>query len=193
MTERTHDIAALTALTIALVLTPLTPMTVGTLGVALLANQIGSAVPDLDQPTAEFYREIPAAGSIVGKVLSPLFGGHRFISHSLLGLVLIGWGMKAAIGYIGQFVIIDMDIVWWAFILGYISHLVTDSLTKEGVPWLFPIPLRFGFPPIKALRVKTGKIMETVAVYPAIIALNGYLIYTHYGKFHEFFTKYIMR
>lgn len=192
MTERTHDLAALTALTIALVIFPLTPMTIGTLGAAVIANQIGSAVPDFDQSTAEFYRELPA-GSLIGKLMSPLFGGHRFISHSLIGLGLVGWGVRIALTYLQQFLIIDMEIVWGTFMIGYISHLVADTLTKEGVPWLFPIAIRFGFPPIKSLRVRTGKFMETLAVYPALVALNGYLIYTNYSKFHEFFTKYLVR
>jgi len=92
MTERTHDLAALTTLTIAMVMTPLTHVTLVTLVMIIIVNQIGSAFPDLDQPTAEFYRELPA-GSLVGRLVSPLLGSHRMISHSLLGLSLVSYGL----------------------------------------------------------------------------------------------------
>jgi membrane-bound metal-dependent hydrolase YbcI (DUF457 family) len=57
---------------------------------------------------------------------------------------------------------VDTDLVWWAFMIGMFSHLVMDSFTKEGVPWLLPIPIKFGFPPLKRLRVTTGKLGEAV-------------------------------
>ncbi len=79
-----------------------------------------------------------------------------------------------------------MDIVWWAFMLGFISHLLIDMLTKEGVPWLFPIPINFGIPPIRALRITTGELFEKSVLFPGLLVLNGYVIYTHYPIFVEF-------
>lgn len=86
-----------------------------------------------------------------------------------------------------------MDLVWWGFVLGYLSHLFSDSLTREGVPWLFPIPIKFGFPPFEFLRISTGKFMEKLIIYPGLFVLNGYLIYQNYGKFTEFFAKYLIK
>lgn len=192
MTERTHDLAALTTLTIAAVLMPLTPISVGTLGAVLIFNQFGSAFPDLDQPTAEFYRELPA-GSLWGRLLAPILGGHRFVSHSILGILLIGYFLKIFLNYLGTFIQVDMELVWWAFILGYVSHLLTDSLTKDGVPLLFPLPIRFGIPPIRQLRIKTGKLAERALVYPALVLFNIYLVYSYYGKFAELVGSYIVR
>jgi inner membrane protein len=192
MTERTHDMAAWTALTIALVVTPLTNMSITTFVSILVLNQIGSAFPDLDQPTAEFYRELPAS-SLFGKLLSPLMGTHRMLSHSIIGMAIIGYLAHLLFGYLGQIILIDMNLAWWAFMLGYLSHLVMDSFTKDGVPWLFPIPIRFGFPPFRFLRIKTGKTMELIFAYPALVLLNGYLIYSHYDKFADFFSNYISK
>lgn len=192
MTERTHDLFALTALSIAFVAAPLTPISLVTLIIAVIANQIGSAFPDLDQPTAEFYRELPA-GSLIGKLVVPLLGTHRFISHSLLGMGIIGYGMHLVLTYFSKYLTADMNIIWWAFIFGYLSHLIADSLTKDGVPWFFPLPVKIGFPPFAFLRITTGKFVEKVILYPALFAVNGYLIYLYYGKFAEFFSNYLLR
>lgn len=192
MTERTHDLAALTCLTIAAVILPLTPITLGTLAAVIIANQIGSAFPDFDQPTAEFYRELPA-GSLIGKLISPLLGGHRLISHSILGLGIISYILWLLLTYLTKFLVVDMNLVWWAFILGYLSHLFMDTLTKEGVPWLFPIPIKFGIPPLKFMRITTGQFFEVFVLYPGLFVLNGYLVYANYSKFTELVGSYIIK
>src|SRR5947207_10725875 len=93
MTGRTHDLAAFTALGIFAAIYPLPHMTLGTLLFAVSANLVGGLAPDIDQSTATLWRRLPA-GSIWGKLLSPLFGGHRFISHSTIGIFLFGFGLK---------------------------------------------------------------------------------------------------
>ena len=89
MISRTHDLAALTALGAVLILMPAQPLNLATVLVAVLANQIGGIAPDIDQPTAPFWRNLPVGG-VVGRIIDKLLGGHRFITHSLLGLVLFG-------------------------------------------------------------------------------------------------------
>jgi membrane-bound metal-dependent hydrolase YbcI (DUF457 family) len=71
--------------------------------------------------------------------------------------------------------------VWYAFLIGYASHLLMDTITKEGVPWLLPIPVKFGFPPVKGLRVTTGKWVETCVVLPALLAFDIWLCWGQYG------------
>ena len=44
-----------------------------------------------------------------------------------------------------------------------------DSFTKEGVPWLLPIPIKFGFPPLRRLRITTGKGIEKFIIFPLLI------------------------
>src|SRR5579884_3406217 len=90
MTARTHDLAAITGIGLAALVVPLPAMTLSTVLIALLANQIGGIVPDIDQPTAPFWRNLPI-GHIFGKAFDRLLGGHRYISHSLLGLVVFGF------------------------------------------------------------------------------------------------------
>jgi hypothetical protein len=56
MTARTHDLAAITAFGLIVITQPVRPVTVATVLVAILANQIGGIAPDIDQPTAPFWR-----------------------------------------------------------------------------------------------------------------------------------------
>jgi membrane-bound metal-dependent hydrolase YbcI (DUF457 family) len=185
MTSRTHDLVGFTALTLFLVVQPIPQMSLAISLAVLAANLLGSATPDIDEPTAKFWHRIPA-GSILGRIVKPLWGGHRMISHSLLGLWLFGFIAKWLFARIGTVLLVDMNIVWGAFMLGFAAHLIADTLTKEGVPWLFPLPVRIGFPPFKFMRITTGAFAEKAIVFPGLMFLNGYLIYKNYGKFLEF-------
>ncbi len=190
MTGRTHDLAAFTAINYIVTTGPLIQMSLATTFVSLGANLIGGIAPDLDQPTANLWNRLPA-GSIIGRLITPIMGGHRFISHSLLGFALWGFGLKFLLGRLHSVLLVDMNIVWWTFMIGYASHLIMDTFTKEGVPWLFPIPFRFGIPPLKFLRIQTGGVVEKAMIFPSLIVLNGYLIYHYYGKYLDLLRHYI--
>lgn len=192
MTGRTHDLAALTTLTIFIATEPLIKMSLATALVAVAGNMIGGVAPDLDQPTGNLWHKIPA-GTIFGKIAHPFLGSHRSISHSILGMAIFGWLTSKVLTYMHSFLLTDMNIVWWAFMFGYFSHLIVDSLTKEGVPWLFPISIRFGFPPVKALRIKTGKFIENALIFPGLLILNGILVYNNYEKYISFIKHYITK
>lgn len=190
MTGRTHDLAAFTALNIAVATSPLAPITLPTALVALGANMLGGIAPDIDQPTSKIWNSF-AGGGIVGRLLTPLLGGHRFISHSILGILLFGSLMDFILNKLATFLIVDMSIVWWAFMIGFVSHLVMDTFTREGVPWLFPIPIRWGIPPFRFTRIKTGGMVEKGFVFPALLLLNGYVFYTHYHGYISLLKNYI--
>src|SRR5437868_11896646 len=134
MTGRTHDLAAFTALNLVIVSQPLPQISLATGIAALAANMIGGLTPDIDQPTADLWRRLPA-GTVFGKLLSPILGGHRFISHSILGIILFGLLSSFLLDKISSVVLVNMHIVWWSFMIGFISHLIMDTFTKEGVPW----------------------------------------------------------
>jgi inner membrane protein len=177
--------AAFTALSYVLVTTPPEKITLATALVAFSANMIGGLAPDIDQSTARLWHELPA-GSIVGKIISPLMGGHRFISHSLVGVFLAGVIAKVVLNLMSSVLLVDMHLVWWAFMIGVISHLFMDLFTHEGVPLFFPIPIRIGFPPLSFLRMKTGGVVEKAFVFPVLIFINGFLYYTNYHVVLDF-------
>jgi inner membrane protein len=185
MTGRTHDLAAFTALSYIVAISPLPKdVSFATAIVAFSANMIGGLAPDIDQPTADLWHKLPAGG-LYSRLITPILGGHRFISHSILGIVLFGLLTKYLLNLASSVLLVDMEIVWNVFMIGFISHIVMDTFTKEGVPWLFPIPIKLGFPPFSFLRIKTGGLMEKSVIFPGLLLLNGYIFYTYHGKFLE--------
>jgi len=182
MTGRTHDLAAFTALSFLVVTQPLAHITLATGLVALVSNLIGGIAPDIDQPTAPLWRNLPI-GKYVGKTFDKFLGGHRFLSHSLIGVFLFGFAYHYILQVLRpSFPNLNMSIIWWAFMIGFLSHLIMDTLTREGVPWLLPIPVKFGVPPMKEFRVQTDGLVERFVVFPVLLVYNGYLFYINYGK-----------
>ena len=190
MMGRTHDLATFTALSYIVATQPAQPITLATGITALLVGIVGGLTPDIDQPTADLWRKLPA-GSVISRIFYPFLGGHRYISHSILGILFFGFLSKFVFAKIGQVLLVDMNIVWSAFMIGYIMHLIMDTLTQEGVPWLFPIPFKFGFPPLRFLRVRTASFMEKSVIFPALLFTNAYIYYRYYAKFLDIIKHYI--
>lgn len=192
MTGRTHDLAAFTALGVIFLSRPEQTLTLSTAIIAILANLIGGITPDIDQPTAPFWRNLPI-GKYFGKVFDKLLGGHRFLTHSLVGLLLFGFAAHWLLVFLHPIMPhVNADLVWRAFMIGMISHLVMDTFTKEGVPWLLPIPIKFGIPPIKALRITTGKKMENFIVFPALAVFNVVFYSAHHQRLLDILHRHIV-
>jgi inner membrane protein len=191
MTGRTHDLAAVTALGLMTLQFPPGPLSLTTVLVALLANQIGGIAPDIDQPTAPFWRNLPIGGW-VGRVLARGLGGHRFLTHSLIGIALMGYLTWLLLAFISPIMPhVATTIVWQAFMIGLVSHLIMDSFTEEGVPWLLPVPVKFGFPPMRKWRITTGKFVETIVVFPGLVAINLWYLLSHYQQLLELLHRNI--
>lgn len=182
MIGRTHDLAAIAALSVVLFIAPPESLTLATVLVAILANQIGGIAPDIDQPTAPFWRNLPIGG-VIGRIFTRLLGGHRFITHSLLGLALMGWLVYTFLTVLQPIMpAVDILLVWIAFMIGMVSHLIMDSFTKEGVPWLLPIPVKFGFPPLRRFRITTGKWIEEFIILPGLLVFACWHFAIHYPQ-----------
>ncbi len=193
MTGRTHDLAALTALGAVVLVWPPESVTLGTVLLAVLANQLGGIAPDIDQPTAPLWRNLPSA-HIVGKLFSKLSGGHRFLSHSIIGLIALGFLFKLLLTVLHPIMPnIDITLVWYAFLIGMISHVVMDMFTKEGVPLLLPIPVKFGLPPVRKFRITTGKAVEAAILFPVLIGVNIWLYASHYTEFMSLLQHNVVR
>jgi len=193
MTARTHDLGAITALGLVVLAVPPQSITLATALLAILANQIGGIAPDIDQPTAPLWKNLPS-GSSIGRIIDKLLGGHRFVSHSLIGVILFGFLggllLKAVHPLMPH---IDIDLVWIAFLIGLISHLVMDTFTKEGVPWLLPLTAKIGLPPIKRFRITTGKTAEICFVFPMLLAIDVWLCAAHYNQITIFIQQHLVR
>jgi inner membrane protein len=182
MTSRTHDLAALTALNIVIITQPILNISLATALVAIMACFLGGLGPDMDDPTSDLWHNFPA-GSLLGKLLHPFLGGHRLISHSFLGFLIISFVVKYLLGLASHTFLVNMGIVWASFVIGYVSHLIMDALTIEGIPLFFPIPIYVGFPPLKILRIKTGGKIEKGLVFPGLLLINIYLFYNFYPTY----------
>jgi inner membrane protein len=193
MTGRTHDMAAFTALLALVVLYPPGQMTLATMLIALLANMIGGIAPDIDQPTAPFWRNLPVGG-YVGRFISRAMGGHRFITHSLVGLALLALASHWLLAFFKPIMPqVDTHLVWLAFLVGVASHLVMDMFTKEGVPLLLPVPVKLGLPPLRALRVTTGKAVELYLIFPGLALVAGLTVWAYYQTLLDLLQRHLTR
>ena len=145
-----------------------------------IATIIGSSSPDLDTPTGELWDKIPAGG-VLSRLINPVFiGGHRHLSHSLIGFVLF-----TGLFYLVLSLIPDLPILHatyyllLAFAIGYASHIFADLFTEMGVPLLFPLGYHLGIPPIKRIRIKTGRWFENLIIYPIVTAALLIIIYLY--------------
>jgi len=182
MTARTHDLAAITALGIIALTVSVPAITLSTAFIAIFANLIGGITPDIDQPTAPLWRNLPV-GKVFGKLFDKMSGGHRFLTHSLLGLAIFGALAHFLLIFLHPIMPhVNITVVWWAFMIGMVSHLVADTFTKEGVPWLLPVPFKFGLPPIKEWRIVAGGHIETWVVFPALLIFNAWFYSRHYHQ-----------
>ena len=182
MTGRTHDLAAFTLLSAVVLVQPLPNISLATAIIAVFANLVGGVTPDIDQPTAPLWRNLPI-GKYFGKAFDRLTGGHRFLTHSVLGLFIFGFLAHMLLVFLSPIMrSVDIGYVWWAFMIGMASHLLMDMFTKEGVPLLLPIPFKFGFPPIRAFRITTGKWIEKGIVFPGLLLIIFVLLHQNYDK-----------
>jgi len=179
MTARTHDAFAFASLVTASTFYPPQSPNIFTLFAAIIASTIGALIPDIDQASSRLWDLIPG-GQRIDRILSRLFYKHRTFTHSLLGVYLIYQFLKWLLPKFLNSNFVSVDIIIYSTMIGYLSHLVADSLTKEGLPLFFPLKFKIGFPPIKSLRITTDSWVEKYLVLPSIaiylfwfISLNG--------------------
>jgi inner membrane protein len=168
MTARTHDMISFASLVTVASFYPPQSLNIPTFFAALVGNVVGSLVPDMDQASNRLWDLLPA-GNLVGRVFRNLFLAHRTLSHSLLGLYIFYQILAFLLPKIFNLNYINPNIVLVSMMVGYVSHLVADSLTKEGLPLFFPLKIHIGFPPIPALRIKTGGWIEKFVVFPGTL------------------------
>lgn len=92
---------------------------------------------------------ISGAAILLILIILSKFTKHRTFTHSLLGLMLFSWGGYVLLNSSGH--------LFLYFILGYILHLIADSLTHQGIQLLFPLKSRQA-----AGIVKTGGLLDTI-------------------------------
>lgn len=121
---------------------------------------ISALLPDIDHPDSLLGRKIKPISWLINKLL-----GHRTITHSLdfaIGLCIV--------------VLLSSNFAYWAwmFVLGYISHLLLDSLTRTGIKLsMFQQNSTIG---IKLVR--TGGVVDTLIFLASLLVLS-FLVTKH--------------
>ncbi len=167
---------------------------VAVLGLTVVSAVIGSLLPDIDEDGSMInnflfpslkrtYRSFALAALGAVMVLFYFLKGlptwvlwlglyaaavayvpHRTVTHSLLACAYVGWVVYTI-----------APTYTWAVVLGYLSHLIADTMTSAGVPYLWPYKKRFNLKGF-GVKVKTGgsgdHLIGTVAI---IVAALGFV------------------
>ena len=116
---------------------------------------IASALPDIDSYKSKIGRKIKPISFLIN-----LFFRHRGIFHSPFLLILISLIIT----------LINPEIAA-AFFIGYLSHLVLDSLTPLGIMFFYPFSKKRtkGF-------IRTGSLFENI-LFILLLALCFYMLF----------------
>lgn len=175
MTAKTHNAFAFASLVTVAAAFPPENLNLITLFTSVIAVSIGALIPDMDQAGNNLWDLFPG-GSGFGRFMRRIFYKHRTLTHSLLGTFIIYKLLDLILHKIVNPDFLNPDILLGSIMVGYLSHLLSDSLTEEGLPLLFPFKITFGIPPIRAVRIKTGKWFENFVVLPAVWIYAFYII-----------------
>lgn len=184
MTGTSHAVVGLSCYLLAvheLNLLPATPTFANTQQYALLLagaglSVLGAYLPDIDNVRSTATHRIWGRGllnRLFGGTFRRLVGGHRAGTHSL-------WAALLLIGSYFIFTPIIIDgylfppswrglwpagaVAWLGFIIGYISHILADMPTPDGVQILWPLSKRCYHILPRGLRFRSGSWTEYIVV-----------------------------
>lgn len=109
-------------------------LTLPTLAISVLASQVGSLIPDIDEPNSIVGKKVKLLSGVIKKIF-----GHRGIIHTPFFLLLINLGLLFLKDKVPDAWINYYYLTWIAFDAGYLSHLLLDFLTPYGLMIFFPI------------------------------------------------------
>ncbi len=155
-----------------------------TFAFAVVVSSVAALLPDIDQSSSSLWRAIPF-GRVAGKVVDP-FIKHRNLSHSIVGTAIAFGIVSYLTARLPNYWGVNGDIVLWVFLTSYVSHLIADMVTVEGIPLLFPYQRMFGVPPrpFHAVRIVTGKWFENWVVFPIVNIALLVVIFSHWARIH---------
>lgn len=119
---------------------------------------VGALLPDVDSDESAIRQATGTARSrgCIGKLaslgISAITGGHRVGTHTALAWLVI----SALAWAVGQIV----NLPYIAFSLGYLSHIIADALTVEGVPLFWPLARRRVCLLPSFIAIRTGSFFE---------------------------------
>lgn len=138
MTGKTHQIAGMTAGLGYFLLQAPPAYQPATLAFVLVGSSLAALLPDIDQPASVIWDKIPFAGHAAGEVVEKATFGHRNLTHSLLGFIIIGVLLFWLLSAFPDYWEVNTNIVLISMMISYAIHLLADSFTVQGIPLLWP-------------------------------------------------------
>ena len=133
-----------------------TPITVG-------AAVLGALAPDIDHPQSFLGARLYPVAMTINQAV-----GHRQVTHSgvMLGVLIV-----AAV-YLTGAKGVSMPSAWaLAGIVGYAAHMLTDAMTRSGIPLFWPLRMPFLLPP--GIRTGTGgETLTVIALFASAAAVH---------------------
>lgn len=160
-----------------------------TFAFVVVVSSVAALLPDIDQASSSLWHALPF-GHVAANAVDPLLQ-HRNLSHSLLGTALVGWLVHWLAGLMPGYWGVNGLIVFWVFLASYLSHLLTDMVTVEGVPLFFPYQKMYGIPPkpFQGVRIVTGKWFENLIIFPLADLALLIIIITHWASIKSVLLK----
>lgn len=137
-------------------------------GWMIVAGAIGGLLPDIDCPQSMINGYIPGTGLLMG--LSGI--RHRTYTHSIWFLLLC-WAIWFAVSKTYPIPYTLM----LAGTAGFLSHLIADMTTPEGVPLFYPVRFYWRVLPTFVLKWGGAWVIETLASAGGLVVIVG-AIYT---------------
>ena len=124
----------------------------------VIASSVAGLMPDIDLPS-----------STVGKVFKPIARmikkafGHRTLTHSGLWLIPL--------------LILLFQTNWHPLLIGisigFLSHIVSDTMTSGGIPWLYPLSKKR----IRLTPIDSGRHDFVLTVLASGLIISGLALY----------------
>ena len=131
-------------------------------------SYVGSLFPDIDIKNSYISKTFPKLHKTLGSKFR-----HRGMTHSLIFIYILCNIFNLLVQYTENNVVFICSSA--GFILGYLSHLCLDLLTKEGIEIFYPVSINFSLLPIKTSS-KTERLFCKILNF-IFIFLLGYRFY----------------
>lgn len=93
-------------------------------GSLFIASSAAGLLPDIDLPKSTAGKTLKPISYVINKLF-----GHRTITHSGLWLLLLVFLLIKT----------DYSVFLIGTTIGYFSHLLADTMTAGGIPWIYPL------------------------------------------------------
>ena len=149
MTGKTHQLAGVAT---GVIVSQFVPTVKGKL-LFVAGCWFGSLIPDIDHANSKISR--------MTILLHYLFAwcGHRTLTHSIVGVLLFSLIM----------IPLGVNTATIGLVIGYMSHLLMDSLTVAGIPLFYPHKKKY-----RLMRIRTGSEGEVVVFGMIVLAMILY-------------------